>query len=237
MLVPFKDFGYTIKIAQYTVKQEKELLFLETYYPEFNDDILDAALDILNVKPEIYTKLTHDEKVVLLYKFREISVDEKYAIQAKCPKCGMPIETEISISGLVKLPTKTGKIKNLGRLPNDEEDFLNNFLIDKDISLEEYEDLFEHVEDYQTTLNFIKSFKCLSCGSEVKIDLNSNKTVIESLSECSIQSIYNFYENMIFTGKWSKSDIDSLYPFERVIFSALYEESVKKYNESVMKRK
>ena len=63
MLVPFKDFGYTIKIAQYTVKQEKELLFLETYYPEFNDDILDAAFDILNVSPEIYTKLTHDEKV------------------------------------------------------------------------------------------------------------------------------------------------------------------------------
>ena len=62
---------------------------------------------------------------------REISVDEKYAIQAKCPKCGIPIETEISISGLVKLPTKTGKIKNLGRLPNDEEDFLNKVYIIK----------------------------------------------------------------------------------------------------------
>ena len=63
------------------------------------------------------------------------------------------------------------------------------------------------------------------------------KSVIESLSESSIQSIYNFYENMIFTGKWSKSDIDSLYPFERVIFRALYEESVKKYNESVARKR
>ena len=237
MLVPFKDFGYTIKIAQYTVKQEKELLFLDTYYPEFNDDILDAALDILNVSPEIYNKLTHDEKVVLLYKFREISVDEKYSIKAVCPKCGIPIETEISITGLVKVPTKTGNVRDLKRLPENEDDFIKNFLIDSNVSLEEYEDLFEHVSEYQTTLNFIKSFKCLSCGNEVKINLNSNKTVIESLSENSVQSIYNFYENMIFTGKWSKSDIDSLYPFERIIFRALYEESVKKYNESVARKR
>ena len=77
----------------------------------------------------------------------------------------------------------------------------------------------------------------MSCGHEAYIDLNSNKMVISSLSEASIESIYNFYENLIFTGKWSKRDIDSLLPFERVIFNSLYNESVKKHNEAVYNNK
>ena len=237
MKIPFKDFGYTIKIEPYTVAQEKELLFLETYYPEFDDDILDAALDILKVDSKIYSKLSHDEKVILLYKYREVSVDEKFAIQCVCPSCKMPIETEVNITNIVnKAELKSDFVRDLKRLPENEEDFQNNFLINyEDLDIDTYENIYENISKYQTTNNFIRKFKCLSCSHESYINLNSNKMVISSLSESSIESIYNFYENLIFTGKWSKKDIDSLLPFERVIFSSLYNESVKKHNEAVEK--
>ena len=237
MKIPFKDFGYTIKIEPYTVAQEKELLFLETYYPEYNDDILDAALDILKVDSKLYSKLSHDEKVILLYKYREVSVDEKFAIKCVCPSCKMPIETEINITNIVnKAELKSDFVKDLKRLPENEEDFQNNFLINyEDLDIDTYENIYENISKYQTTNNFIRKFKCLSCSHESYINLNSNKMVISSLSESSIESIYNFYENLIFTGKWSKKDIDSLLPFERVIFSSLYNESVKKHNEAVEK--
>lgn len=237
MKIPFKDFGYTIKIEPYTVAQEKELLFLDTYYPEYNDDILDAALDILKVDSKLYSKLSHDEKVILLYKYREVSVDEKFAIQCVCPSCKMPIETEISITNIVnKAELKSDFVRDLKRLPENEEDFQNNFLINyEDLDIDTYENIYENISKYQTTNNFIRKFKCLSCSHESYINLNSNKMVISSLSESSIESIYNFYENLIFTGKWSKKDIDSLLPFERVIFSSLYNESVKKHNEAVEK--
>ena len=237
MKIPFKDFGYTIKIEPYTVAQEKELLFLETYYPEFDDDILDAALDILKVDSKLYSKLSHDEKVILLYKYREVSVDEKFAIQCVCPSCKMPIETEINITNIVKkAELKSDFVRDLKRLPENEEDFQNNFLINyEDLDIDTYENIYENISKYQTTNNFIRKFKCLSCSHESYINLNSNKMVISSLSESSIESIYNFYENLIFTGKWSKKDIDSLLPFERVIFSSLYNESVKKHNEAVEK--
>ena len=237
MKIPFKDFGYTIKIEPYTVAQEKELLFLDTYYPEYNDDILDAALDILKVDSKLYSKLSHDEKVILLYKYREVSVDEKFAIQCVCPSCKMPIETEISITNIVnKAELKSEFVRDLKRLPENEEDFQNNFLINyEDLDIDTYENIYENISKYQTTNNFIRKFKCLSCSHESYINLNSNKMVISSLSESSIESIYNFYENLIFTGKWSKKDIDSLLPFERVIFSSLYNESVKKHNEAVEK--
>lgn len=237
MKIPFKDFGYTIKIEPYTVAQEKELLFLDTYYPEYNDDILDAALDILKVDSKLYSKLSHDEKVILLYKYREVSVDEKFAIQCVCPSCGMPIETEVSITNIVnKAELKSDFVRDLKRLPKDEKDFQNNFLINyEDLDIDTYENIYENISKYQTTNNFIRKFKCLSCSHELYINLNSNKMVISSLSESSIESIYNFYENLIFTGKWSKKDIDSLLPFERVIFSSLYNESVKKHNEAVEK--
>ena len=237
MKIPFKDFGYTIKIEPYTVAQEKELLFLDTYYPEYDDDILDAALDILKVDSKIYSKLSHDEKVILLYKYREVSVDEKFAIKCVCPSCKMPIETEINITNIVKkAELKSDFVRDLKRLPENEEDFQNNFLINyEDLDIDTYENIYENISKYQTTNNFIRKFKCLSCGHEAYINLNSNKMVISSLSESSIESIYNFYENLIFTGKWSKKDIDSLLPFERVIFSSLYNESVKKHNEAVEK--
>ena len=237
MKIPFKDFGYTIKIEPYTVAQEKELLFLDTYYPEYDDDILDAALDILKLDSKIYSKLSHDEKVILLYKYREVSVDEKFAIQYVCPSCKMPIETEVSITNIVnKAELKSDFVRDLKRLPENEEDFQNNFLINyEDLDIDTYENIYENISKYQTTNNFIRKFKCLSCSHESFINLNSNKMVISSLSESSIESIYNFYENLIFTGKWSKKDIDSLLPFERVIFSSLYNESVKKHNEAVEK--
>lgn len=235
MKIPFKDFGYTIKIEPYTVAQEKELLFLDTYYPEYDDDILDAALDILKLDSKIYSKLSHDEKVILLYKYREVSVDEKFAIHCVCSSCGMPIETEVSVSNIVnRAELKSEFVRDLKRLPEDEEDFQKNFLTKyEDLDIDIYENIYENISKYQTVNNFIRKFKCLSCSHESYIDLNSNKMVISSLSEASIESIYNFYENLIFTGKWSKKDIDSLLPFERVIFSSLYNESVKKHNEAV----
>ena len=237
MKIPFKDFGYTIKIEPYTVAQEKELLFLDTYYPEYDDDILDAALDILKLDSKIYAKLSHDEKVILLYKYREVSVDEKFAIKCVCPSCKMPIETEINITNIVKkAELKSDFVRDLKRLPENEEDFQNNFLINyEDLDIDTYENIYENISKYQTANDFIRKFKCLSCSHESYINLNSNKMVISSLSESSIESIYNFYENLIFTGKWSKKDIDSLLPFERVIFSSLYNESVKKHNEAVEK--
>ena len=237
MKIPFKDFGYTIKIEPYTVAQEKELLFLDTYYPEYDDDILDAALDILKVDSKLYSKLSHDEKVILLYKYREVSVYEKFAIQCVCPSCKMPIETEINITNIVKrAELKSDFVRDLKRLPENEEDFQNNFLINyEDLDIDTYESIYENISKYQTANDFIRKFKCMSCGHEAYINLNSNKMVISSLSESSIESIYNFYENLIFTGKWSKKDIDSLLPFERVIFSSLYNESVKKHNEAVEK--
>ena len=239
MKIPFKDFGYTIKIEPYTVAQEKELLFLDTYYPEYNDDILDAALDIIKVDSKLYSKLSHDEKVILLYKYREVSVDEKFAIQCVCPACKMPIETEVSVTNIVKrAELKSEFVKDLKRLPENEEDFQNNFLTSyEDLDIDTYENIYENISKYQTTNDFIRKFKCLSCSHESYINLNSNKMVISSLSESSIESIYNFYENLIFTGKWSKKDIDSLLPFERVIFSSLYNESVKKHNEAVEKNR
>ena len=235
MKIPFKDFGYTIKIEPYTVAQEKELLFLDTYYPEYDDDILDAALDILKLDSKIYSKLSHDEKVILLYKYREVSVDEKFAIHCVCSFCGMPIETEVSVTNIVnRAELKSEFVRDLKRLPEDEEDFQKNFLTKyEDLDIDIYENIYENISKYQTVNNFIRKFKCLSCSHESYIDLNSNKMVIASLSEASIESIYNFYENLIFTGKWSKKDIDSLLPFERVIFSSLYNESDKKHNEAV----
>ena len=196
MKIPFKDFGYTIKIEPYTVAQEKELLFLDTYYPEYNDDILDAALDILKLDSKIYSKLSHDEKVILLYKYREVSVDEKFAVQCVCPACKMPIETEVSVTNIVKrAELKSEFVRDLKRLPKNEEDFQNNFLTKyEDLDIDTYENIYENISKYQTTNDFIRKFKCLSCSHESYIDLNSKEeNSYEPVSKCRRRIEENVY--------------------------------------------
>lgn len=221
--VDFQLGDKLIKITPYNTAMEKDLLLMAS----FDIENLDDALKILNFDEYNEYKvedLSYEEKVCILYKFRELSIGSEVEIKFKCQHCGLPNDGVLDISDNIVPASRNDKnIKKLNIPVTD--DNLSNFLPDEidvdELEIDKYDELFERVKNNQISYNFVKTCKCIKCRKENEFIINSAKTVLEYLSEDNLMSLYKTYNNMIFFGKMSKVDIDTMYPFERTVFVGL----------------
>lgn len=208
-------------IEPYTTEREKDLLIMSSF--EIYD--LDEILRVLGVKKKVRNNLSENEKKVLLYKFREISVGDEINIKFRCLDCKYPNETAISCSGSIIEPIeKDSSIKLIDKEITDDNIYefidLTQDEIDN-LDIEEYEKLLKRVKDAQVQYNFVRKCECLKCGKKNSFYIGDIKYIIESLSEDTLMSIYRTYNDMCMFGNYNKKDIDSLYPFERTILIGL----------------
>ena len=213
--------GKRILIEPYTTEKEKDLLIMSSF-EIYN---LDEILRVLGVKKKIRALLSENEKKVLLYKFREISVGDEINIKFKCSDCKYPNETGISCTGSIEEPVqKYENVKIIDKEVTDDNiyDFLE---LSKDeidnLDIDEYEELIRKVRSSQVHYNFIRKCKCSKCNHVNSFYIGDIKYIIESLSEDTLMSIYRTYNDMCMFGNYNKKDIDSLYPFERTIMIGL----------------
>ena len=229
MKIKYYGLEDELEISPYTTAQEKEMLLLQEYE---NDEeyIIRQMLEIVGVSSDVIKKMSMDDCKALLYKFREISIDNEIEIRYKCPHCGSAVSATVSCANIVKIPEyEISTIKNLHRLPKNEQDFIDNFLTDGDnIPIGDYEHLLEIAPDYQTLYDFYVSLTCPLCKGKTKSNIGKPKFLISAMSEDSLKSIFQSYELLIHYGNWSKSDIDGLIPFERKIFISLLTQSLEK---------
>lgn len=218
---PFELNGKRLLIQPYNTEKEKDLLIMSSF--EIYD--LDEILRVLDVDYDILKELSENEKKVLLYKFREISVGDEINVKYKCTHCGTPNDAALSCTDLIQEAVlKDDRIKLLDKEVNDETiyDFLNMSIEEVDnLDLDEYEKLLELIKDSQTKYNFSRNSTCIKCKKENIFYIGDIKYIIESLSEDTLMSIYRTYNDMCMFGNYNKRDIDSLYPFERVILIGL----------------
>ena len=219
-----------IDISPYTTAQEKDVLLMQ----EFDKDAehnLRQALKIFGLKPDLIDELSSDDCKAVLYKFREISLGDEIEIRYKCPHCKSAISADVSIANVVHYPDYAIEgIKDLRRLPRDSDDFALNFLstdID-DMSIDEFEEMYRNCPNFQTTYRFTAEATCPLCRKTTNIDISKPEFVLKTLSEDTLKSLYSTYEMLIYHGKWSKGDIDSLLPFERKIFVSLLMKTLEK---------
>lgn len=213
--------GKRILIQPYNTEKEKDLLIMSS----FEVYELDEILRVLEVDSDIIQNLSENEKKILLYKFREISVGDEINVKYKCTSCKSPNDAVLSCSDLVEAPEKLNpEIKILDIEVNDSTiyDFLykSKDEID-DLDIDEYEKLIELVKLNQVKYNFVKKCTCIKCKTENSFYIGDIKYIIESLSEDTLMSIYRTYNDMCMFGNYNKRDIDSLYPFERTILIGL----------------
>ena len=76
----------------------------------------------------------------------------------------------------------------------------------------------ELVKKNVTTFSMIKESKCMNCQHTHYFDVSGKDYVINSLSEDTIMSLYQTISDLVFFGKDTKIDIDSMIPFERSLF-------------------
>ena len=217
---PFQLNSKKILIKPYTTETEKDLLIMSSF--EIYD--MDEILRVLGLEENLIKELTENEKKVLLYKYREISIGDEITMKFKCSHCKQPNEGIIDCKIFIENEEINHKYKQLDEIPNDEN--LHLFVnISKEelenLDLDEYENLLKDVENSQIKYNFTKSCKCIKCKKDNIFDISNIKYILESLSEDTIMSIYRTYNDMCMFGNYNKKDIDSLYPFERTILIGL----------------
>ena len=217
---PVEINGKKLLIHPYDTEKEKDLLIMSSF--EIYD--IDEILRVLGLEYSELEKLTENEKKVLLYKFREISVGDEINVKFKCTYCKAPNETSISCTDLIQNNHLDPDIKILDAEVTD--DNIKEFLyIEQDeidnLDLDEYEKLLDRIKRNQVKYNFVKKCSCLKCKSENSFYIGDIKYIIESLSEDTLMSMYRTYNDMCMFGNYNKRDIDSLYPFERTILIGL----------------
>lgn len=213
--------GKKVLIQPYDTEKEKDLLIMSSF--EIYD--IDEILRVLGVKKKIRNSLTENEKKVLLYKFREISVGDEINVKFKCSECKSTNDTTLSCSDLVQpSEIKDSRIKLSDKEVTDDNiyDFLEMTPEEIDnLDVDEYENLLGLIKESQVKYNFTRKCTCIKCKSVNSFYIGDIKYIIESLSEDTLMSIYRTYNDMCMFGNYNKRDIDSLYPFERTILIGL----------------
>lgn len=224
MKVPFEINEKKFLVSPYNTFKEKELLLSSSFGVEDPDKILEI-LGFQDMNPGAVDSLSEDEKKVIIYKFREISLGDEIEVKFICDNCGQGNDGVLEASEFV-IPGERSdpEIKKTSR-PFSEENMgwyvgMTQEELD-DMDIDEYENLRTKIEKNQTKISFVKSCKCLMCKASKNFDLSSPKYIIEILSDDSLMTLYKSYNFMIYFGHYSKEDIDNMYPFERSIFIGL----------------
>lgn len=216
MKIAFNIGEKSFSIEPYRTHQEKDILLLSS----FNVDDIDKVLEVLNFKTEY--ALSDDEKKLILYKHREISIGDEVNTKFKCKECGQGNETTITASGfIIDSIRNDGDVRKINKEVLDEN--LHEFVdIDVDeLDILDFDILKNRVQENQIKIDFIKKNECLKCKAEHLFDIGQTKYIIEIMSEDDLMSLYKTYSSMIYFGHFTKSDIDSMYPFERSVFVGL----------------
>lgn len=216
MKVAFKVGSKTFLISPYKTYQEKDILLLSS----FEVDDIDRVFDVLNFTTEY--ELTDEEKKLILYKHREISIGDDVNIKFKCTHCNHVNESVISASNfIIESLLNDVDVKKINKAVTDEnlQEFVDIIVDDLDIA--DFELLKKRVQDNQISIDFVKKTNCIKCKTEHLFDIGQTKYIIEVMSEDELMSIYKTYSSMIFFGHFTKEDIDNMYPFERSVFVGL----------------
>jgi hypothetical protein len=100
------------------------------------------------------------------------------------------------------------------------------------LSLEDYQKLLEFIDDTKVIFNLIYTLVCPHCKGLTRVDMSSEKFIIESLSEDSLVSFYKSVADLVYYGKYSKEDIYGMIPFERNIYFGLLQAQIEEYRQA-----
>jgi hypothetical protein len=253
----------SFSLTPYNSNQEKDILISNTLNDEKDQDKrIHEVFNFLkhNITP-FDESITINEKKLILFGLRSISIGDDISIKNICPSCGKGYDSNLNISDFIKYPknivdsiTINGIeftfIDNFTGVLDDISDFIfkiskvvNKKIInstDKDdirdvienLEINDNEILISFIKDALTVFDFSNTHKCPLCQCKIRFDMSDSKFVIETLSEDSLVSFYKGVSDLVYFGHYSKSDIYQMFPFERNVFSGLLQTQLDEYNKA-----
>lgn len=218
--IKYEYSGKEFELTPYNSNQEKDILLLIT----LDRPDISVALEICGMNRVVIDSLSDPEKISMLYKFRETSVGEEIKMTFICKKCNRPNENNLIITDTI-IPSNIKNPLIIDQFKPVTEDNFHEFIkegIDvDDMDLDDYGKLFDETTNTVTRFNFRKPIQCEICQETNYVKIDGTNFIIDNMSEDSLMSLYQTYNDLVFFGKYSKIDIDSMYPFERSILMGL----------------
>jgi hypothetical protein len=216
-----KDEHYLFKklqrLSRYTTFQEKEALLLDEDETPLNKYIEILAPDL----PPDLKPINELEEVAYLIKLREISVSDLINGIVECPSCKTINDYNIETKDLI-VDIDDGNNNIPIGLFTDVDQIINNNEADE-LILKDYNYLLEKInENNEKILKLNQPVNCRVCGHQINIVVNPKLI----LSKLSLVALYEEYMLLSYYSHNSKTDIDSMYPFEREVILNLLKKRV-----------
>jgi len=216
-----------IILKPYNTVTERDILLYTAGDYDF-ESLMEILKPYITMKgPVTYENLSHVEKLNILLELRNGSVGEAFPFIKKCSKCEKSYETEVQFTDVIK----EGNLRDFKgfklheAFSTDYNDYVDFDIDELDVDI--YDELTKYIDDNKTKFNFIASTKCDYCRHTNYIEI-TEKQLIENLSEDTLAGFYQSITNLVYHGKFSKLDIDSMLPFERSLYITLVNEEIKK---------
>jgi hypothetical protein len=179
-----------------------------------------------------YNSLNLDEKLLILYNIRSISIGEVFEIRCKCPKCGEINELGINVSEIYTKSNLAPDFKGY-KLNNiiESSDDISKF-VDFDPELletKDYDELKDYINKNKSKIDYIHSKFCHNpqCQCNLKINLRDINLAVSSLSEDSLTTFYTSINKLVYVGGYDLSGLYKAYPYERSMYIGLLQKEIK----------
>lgn len=246
---PFNVLGRMFRISPYDTKQERDALLLQ----QIQSNDLELALNEMLImfgfeedNDEKVQNLTKNEKLLLFYLYRGISVGDDQQVKYECSNCKKPNSKTLHFDFIdqaneqviegIKILDEEVTTENLNEFVTDEylEKYGLNFKkLDNDLEnldIEVFEKVLQDVKNSQGQLNFYKKIVCSYCEDEKYVDCAELDFALGHVSEQDLILIYEAITLLVTFG-YSKEDIDKMLPFERGVLINLMTKHINEKNE------
>jgi len=230
MLKVIKYADKVITLKPYNTAKERDILLYTSSDYDFNV-LFDLVKDSISIKePCTLEELTYLEKKYILLELRNISVGELFTFRKNCNKCKNRFEfnsTFGEITGSSDFKYKDYKFHEA--FSDDPQDYINVDLDELDVN--EYDEILQEINSKKIKFNFNNTVECPHCKEQQTIILDESNLVI-NLSEDTLTNYYKTISHMVFLCKFTKQDVDNMYPFERTIYVGIINDIYEKMKQA-----
>lgn len=221
------DERYLIK--GYKTRTELDVLEFLSFNTFEDDNDYEPAVD--NVLSECVSNYNPNipkiKKIIMLWCVRIITLGDELDITFKCKKCHRQQNLSVSLSKLLRLPSKfTEEFKPEFIDSSSTKDFTE--ILDNEMDIEEYENYLNNIFDFHIIYNNKFLFNCQYCNYENFTNLLTFKSALSFLSEDTFYTLTDWIHNLIYYDNCSRSDILEMTPMQRMLEINYFKETIKK---------
>lgn len=183
------------------------------------------------------SKLSKIEKIILVWKIRELTLGDDINIVYKCPSCGCPCQQTISVEDLCCTGEEVDRNTFYKKLISKEElerlsenDFSDIDIEDLDFDL--YSELISDPKKFFIVYNNKVVLNCSKCKTKSFDNLLTFKGCLKFISEDKFDKLVEWINVLVYYGNFTRQDILNMSPIQRMLEINLFKKIKAKEQDS-----